>query len=929
MRRAWWPKLAAVTALCLPLGLAGCAGDSGDDDTPRDGVAPLVSAAPAGDTYNEPQSVTLTATDNMDPTPVIYYTTDGTDPSLTSNQFTAPISIPDDMVLKFFAQDASGNSSAVVTETYVIRTVAERFATSLHGTRMGKETWYDDASGDFGSGFGSVVDVAYASLPCVDCHDTRDGGPWDGNAAEGVFADQWPGEPNCMDCHEGAAGGPVAQPDRCLGCHGRQATEKSLGLMDLDVHFAAGFKCTGCHTDGDVHGDGTPYTTMFEPGAIDTKCATCHAEAGLMGLNDFHNATHMDAIDCSACHMTTAVACYNCHFDNEAIEDGSVLHAKFASAKFGSAATPWRFLVNRVIDTEGNTKIYPGSMQSLMADVTANATFGPVNSDDGQGATFVAIGPYFSHSIQRNAITCEDCHASAAMQQYVDRGVIDVVRWNAEPGVQVAPGAMGATWQPPRGVIPIPPDYATALNFDFVDLVNPAAGLTPTGTSSSPRVLFKRGADVIHFLNEYVTPLTAEQMGKLGWFNTSLHGTRKGKETFYNDGLGAVAPGAYQQGFGNFVEAPYTDLPCADCHNGKDQGRWDADANVGTLVDTWPGNPVCRDCHGVKSPPAATVVANDVCKECHGRLAAETAKGMTDVHLSAGFACTDCHALTDIHGMAGAKPASLFDGAITADCEDCHDTAGAAFVGAAAVLEHTEHLANVDCSTCHMQSVVTCYNCHFDNEALDVPGEVFHGKFASAQFGGTGAASWRYLLNRVVDAQGNTKVYPGTMQTLVADVTASSAPGEDGQGESFVSIAPYYAHAITKTGALQCLDCHWTAKATTLAAGGAVQVVGWGAAPGAPVASTALGGTWQPPTGTIPVPENLSLLRFDFVDLTDPAAGPTSDRVFFEAGPDHFHLIDDYARALTADQMDALGVRTALHTSFDASTNCSFCHPRN
>ncbi len=665
-------------------------------------------------------------------------------------------------------------------------TVEERFATSLHGTRQGKDTWYNDTDG-----FGSVVTVLYEDLPCADCHDTRENGPNDETLDDGVFTDAWAGEPNCLDCHEGEPGGPVDEPDRCLGCHGRQATEKSLGLTDLDVHLGTlGFTCSDCHTDGDVHGDGTAYSTMFEPGAIDADCSNANCHDGALVANDFHTSTHVDAIDCSACHMTTAVACYNCHFDNEGIDDGSVTHSKFASAKFGGAGDKaWRFLVNRVIDDQGNTKIYPGSMQSLMADATAANAPG----DDGQGVSFVAIGPYYSHSIQKNAITCEDCHASAAMQQYVDEGVIDVVRWKADAGVEVPVGEMGANWQAPKGVIPIPPDYDTTLNFDFVDLVDPAAPLTPTGTSSSARVLFKRGADVIHLLDEYVQPLTADQMSRLGWFNTSLHATRNGKETFYNDGLDEASPALYQEGFGAFVDVPYTALPCADCHNGQDQGRWDGNALEGEFEDTWPGNPVCRDCHGVESPPAGAAVDNAVCQECHGRLAAESGKGMTDVHLGAGFKCTTCHALTDIHGTPGVEPTSLFDGAITADCEDCHDTTGSAFTGDAAVLEHEEHLANVDCSTCHMQSVVTCYNCHFDNEAIDEPGTVFHAKFASAQFGGTpeSGKSWRYLLNRIVDAQGTTKVYPGTMQTLVADVTATSAPGEDNAGESFVAIAPY------------------------------------------------------------------------------------------------------------------------------------------
>jgi len=59
-------------------------------------------------------------------------------------------------------------------------------------------------------------------------------------------------------------------------------------------------------------------------------------------------------------------------------------------------------------------------------------------------------------------------------------------------------------------------------------------------------------------------------------------------------------------------------------------------------------------------------------------------------------------------------------------------------------------------------------------------------------------------------------------------------PGEDNQGATFVAIAPYYAHAITKTDALTCDTCHGTQTAMDLAAGTTVDVVAWNAAEGLP-----------------------------------------------------------------------------------------------
>jgi len=75
-----------------------------------------------------------------------------------------------------------------------------------------------------------------------------------------------------------------------------------------------------------------------------------------------------------------------------------------------------------------------------------------------------------------------------------------------------------ATWQAPSGVIPVPED-TSLLGFDFIDLVDPTAPLTATGTSSSARQAFKRDADAIHMPSQYVRPLTGAQMEALGFIH--------------------------------------------------------------------------------------------------------------------------------------------------------------------------------------------------------------------------------------------------------------------------------------------------------------------------------------------------------------------------------------------------------------------------
>lgn len=82
-----------------------------------DATAPITTASPAGGTFSESQTVSLTA-DEI--TATIYYTTDGSDPTESSAQYSFPIPINATTTLKFFAKDIAGNSEAIKTETYTI-----------------------------------------------------------------------------------------------------------------------------------------------------------------------------------------------------------------------------------------------------------------------------------------------------------------------------------------------------------------------------------------------------------------------------------------------------------------------------------------------------------------------------------------------------------------------------------------------------------------------------------------------------------------------------------------------------------------------------------------------------------------------------------------------------------------------------------------
>jgi PKD repeat protein/methionine-rich copper-binding protein CopC len=89
--------------------------------TINDTENPTTTISPAGGTYYvNTTHVTISAQDNIDPTPKIYYTIDGTDPTITSSLYTGPITIAETTTLKYIAMDKSGNTSPIQTENYIV-----------------------------------------------------------------------------------------------------------------------------------------------------------------------------------------------------------------------------------------------------------------------------------------------------------------------------------------------------------------------------------------------------------------------------------------------------------------------------------------------------------------------------------------------------------------------------------------------------------------------------------------------------------------------------------------------------------------------------------------------------------------------------------------------------------------------------------------
>lgn len=273
----------------------------------------------------------------------------------------------------------------------------------------------------------------------------------------------WTG-PGCGDCHLTDPEDGVAS-DTCLGCHYRQAAEIAMLTATQDVHRAAGFECTTCHREEEFHGTGG-HASMLDEGGISVTCIGCHVSPP---ANEAHNV-HMQTVECAACHMQGALSCLNCHFDSQVAGNGRVSHATTLDSIF---------LLNR------NGKVHPGTLVTMKYE----------------DKTFAVIAPYVGHNISREARACADCHHSEAMRQYDGDGLVQVVTWN--------PGA--GRLDHLAGVIPVPPDYEAKFRIDFADWdgVSRDAGNEPVWT------FLGTGADMIHMLHEYGSPLTAAQLERL------------------------------------------------------------------------------------------------------------------------------------------------------------------------------------------------------------------------------------------------------------------------------------------------------------------------------------------------------------------------------------------------------------------------------
>jgi len=297
--------------------------------------------------------------------------------------------------------------------------------------------WYDKANG----GLEILTGIPYANpkLDCINCH-VR----------------------SCDVCHKTVTGDKSSysvkaarNPDICLNCHKRERTIMKIDkdAHQEDVHFAKQMQCNDCHIPGDVHGDGREYNSMKQPGAMHTKCETCHPSVP----ESMSHRVHGEKLECKACHIRHVVSCQNCHFET-IINERKRVDIKVSG---------WTFLMNyegKVTSANTQTYVVPGNK------------------------TFIMFAPQNSHSVMKQGRKCGDCHGT------------DIVK-------RVQSGKVNLTWlennelKNLKGVIPV----VEGVDYDCVYQDYKNGKWIPIDNPSSPMVQYIG----------YGKPLSKEQLKKL------------------------------------------------------------------------------------------------------------------------------------------------------------------------------------------------------------------------------------------------------------------------------------------------------------------------------------------------------------------------------------------------------------------------------
>ena len=303
-----------------------------------------------------------------------------------------------------------------------------------------------------------VITTKIPSYQCIHCHNRggRTGVSYIGTMESDGYGSPWSTEP-------GKKGGKKL--------HG-----KYYNHLTADVHYQKGMECIDCHTSQDLHGDGNIYSKKWQ--AVEIECEDCHGTAEAYSNlksswgNPLKNlkkegskiiliskmdgkerevpqtkdvitkgsptaqaamgiASHMNNMECYACHAKWAPQCYGCHtqqdlgkqsngwIDTKSPEDISTSGLKknrgASTFKWGETRSYLRWETPVLgINSEGKVSPFMPGCQIVFTQIGADgsALHDRKVFETYDGFSGLSQNPVQPHTITTEARTCEDCHAS-------------------------------------------------------------------------------------------------------------------------------------------------------------------------------------------------------------------------------------------------------------------------------------------------------------------------------------------------------------------------------------------------------------------------------------------------------------------------------------------------------------------------------------
>lgn len=174
-------------------------------------------------------------------------------------------------------------------------------------------------------------------------------------------------------------------------------------------------------------------------------------------------------------------------------------------------------------------------------------------------------------------------------------------------------------------------------------------------------------------------------------YQSSLHASFRGLETALLERTGHDDLGVLAEPVQNHCASCH--VTCGECH---------------VSLPAYQGGGLASGHKFAKQPPMV-----ESCTACHGTRVGHEYLGKNeglaaDVHWeSERMLCTDCHG-EELHGTGEEYP-DRYSKTESPQCKDCHEDIFASGLGND---QHTIHLEDLSCQTCHSQEYKNCFSCH-------------------------------------------------------------------------------------------------------------------------------------------------------------------------------------------------------------------------